>query len=192
MPHSFDHVFEHKHRLRAEMRAKRTGHADNNPASFKKLAEIFTRGIQLKPGSVISSYRAFRDEMDPHHLNEVLRAQGHKIALPIVVGKGLPLVFRLYEPGDALVANPMGIHEPLATGPAVEPDIMLVPLLAFDILRNRLGYGGGFYDRTIAGLHIAKPVMTIGIGYAYQQVPQVPTGPNDRRLDRIVTEINVL
>ena len=86
----------------------------------------------------------------------------------------------------------MGLHEPLATAPLVEPDVMLVPLLAFDPLRNRLGYGGGFYDRTIAGLHQRKSILTVGIAYAYQQLPEIPTEPHDIRLDKIVTEINVL
>ncbi|MGB9154742.1 MAG: 5-formyltetrahydrofolate cyclo-ligase [Alphaproteobacteria bacterium] len=192
MPHSFVNTLEHKHRLRTEMRAKRRGHPHNTPASFQAMSEGFLRHIALKEGSVISSYHAFNDEMDPDFLTHALRARGHKIALPIVVGKGLPLAFRHYDKGDVLEANAMGLHEPLATAPLVEPDVMLVPLLAFDPLRNRLGYGGGFYDRTIAGLHRRKPILTVGIAYAYQQLPEILTEPHDIRLDKIVTEINVL
>ena len=192
MPHTGILLFEHKQRLREEMRAKRQGHADNHAGTFKNMAALFVRDIELKPGSIVSSYHAFRDEMDPHHLNEALRAQGHKIALPVVVGKGLPLAFRLFEKDDVLARNAMGLHEPLPSGPEVVPDVLLVPLLAFDVLRNRLGYGGGFYDRTIAGIYAHKPVMTVGIAYDYQKVPHVPVGPHDRQLDRIVTEVNVL
>lgn len=190
MPHSSD-ILEDKRLMRAEMRARRQAQASGNLAAFKQLADVFVRNVRLPANSIISSYCAFRDEMDPFPLTEALRAQGHKIALPIVVGKGQPLTFRLYEPGDALVTH-AGIQEPLMTAPVIEPDVMLIPLLAFDIMRNRLGYGGGFYDRTIADILSRKPVVTIGIAYACQQVPTVPAGPLDRRLDRIVTEVNVL
>jgi 5-formyltetrahydrofolate cyclo-ligase len=85
----------------------------------------------------------------------------------------------------------MGIPEPLPTAPQLEPDILLVPLLAFDKNRNRLGYGGGFYDRTIAYLRQFQPLMAVGIAYSFQEVENVPTGTHDIALDQVVTEVNV-
>jgi 5-formyltetrahydrofolate cyclo-ligase len=117
---------------------------------------------------------------------------GHKIVLPVIIGKKKPLIFRVYEQGDRLLANPLGIFEPTSTAPGLGPDVVLVPLLAFDSKRNRLGYGGGYYDRTIKRIRAQKPVLTIGIACAYQEVPDIPTGPNDVPLDKIVTEKGVL
>jgi 5-formyltetrahydrofolate cyclo-ligase len=195
MPRSV--ISEQKDRLRAEMRAKRQEHARNASPScqslaWQKMAELFLRHISLDAGVIIASYCAFGNEMNPQLLAEALRAQGHKIALPVVAGKGLPLVFRTYEKGGVLIANTMGIEEPAPDNPVTEPDVLLAPMLAFDSLGNRLGYGGGFYDRTIAGLRLRKPLLTIGIAYAYQQLPQIAAEAHDMRLDKIVTEIDIV
>jgi 5-formyltetrahydrofolate cyclo-ligase len=190
--YSMPSLQDQKRLLRAEMRDIRRENASNNLSLFNKLAEVFARGLQLEKEAVVSSYCAFRDEMNPAPLAEALRAQGHRIVLPVVVGKREPLTFRLYQPGDELVKNFMGIREPVAAAPAVEPDILLVPLLAFDRQRNRLGYGGGYYDRTMASLRTRKPVLALGIAYAYQEVSRIPVGPNDIRLDKIVTELGIV
>lgn len=162
-----------------------------DPDSFAKLADVFMQHIQLEANVVVASYCAFRAEMNPVVLNEALRARGHQIALPVVTGPRMPLIFRLYEQGDRLLANPMSILEPACDAPEIAPDVLLIPLLAFDDRCNRLGYGGGYYDRTIAALRAKKRVLAIGIAYACQQVAEVPVGPNDIRLDKIVTEFNV-
>ena len=182
---------EQKHRLRTAMREKRRVSANNADGTFNKLAENFLHNIALKKGGVVASYCAIHQEIDPAQLIDGLRAQGHPIALPVITGKREPLIFRLYEQGDRLLINAMGVLEPASTAPKVEPDVLLIPLLAFDRQRNRLGYGAGYYDRTIADLLTRKPVLTIGLAYAYQEIAEIPTGPNDVRLDSIVTEIAI-
>ena len=173
------------------MRKLRHATAKENPLSGHQLADVFERYIQLEPTRLIASFHAFRDELDPRLLTDRLRALGHKIALPSIIGKGQALAFHMYEPGDTLTPNPIGIQEPLRTATKVEPDIVLVPLLAFDLARNRLGYGGGYYDRTIAELKTRKNILAIGIAYASQQVTAIPTGPHDVPLDKIITEVNI-
>jgi len=104
------------------------------------------------------------------------------VALPVTGGRGAVLQFRLWQPGDRLTPGPFGLLEP--TGPPAAPDVLLVPLLAYDICGNRLGYGGGYYDRTIA----ATGALAIGAAHGAQQVAAVPAGPEDRRLAGVVTE----
>jgi len=184
-------LYEQKNLLRQTMRAKRLSFSQSNPNSANQLVDLFKVYIQLQPGLVVASYHAFRDEMDPALLVTLLRNQGHPITLPVIIDKGQPLLFRLYDGIAPLAPNAMGILQPVDSAPVVEPDILLVPLLAFDRNRNRLGYGGGFYDRTIKGLRQHKPVLTIGIAYACQEVVEVPIGKNDVQLDKIVTDVNV-
>ena len=95
-------------------------------------------------------------------------------------GKGLPLVFRAWKPGDTLTAGVWGIQEPLPSSPAVDPDVLLVPLLAFDTRGYRLGYGGGFYDRTLAGFRTRKRVVAVGVAFDEQRIDAVPTPTYDR------------
>jgi 5-formyltetrahydrofolate cyclo-ligase len=182
---------DQKRRLRTDMRAERSASLHNNPNAANKLARVLTAHTHLAPNSIIGAYLAFRDEMDPAPLIAMLRAQGHKIALPRIIGKRQPLEFHLYAEGDELKPHAMGLLEPHPSAPTVDPDILLVPLLAFDRERNRLGYGGGYYDRTIGALLARKPLVTIGIAYASQEVAKVPVGPHDICLDKVITEVNV-
>ena len=116
-----------------------------------------------------------------------LHAEGCRLALPVMVGKGKPLVMRAWTPGDAMDAAAWGIAEPLPDKPEVEPDIVLTPLLAFDANGFRLGYGGGFYDRTLAKLRAKKPVVAVGVAYDEQRVDAVPVESYDQRLDWVLT-----
>ena len=116
-----------------------------------------------------------------------LRGEGHALALPCMQGKGLPLVFRAWIPGDEMAPAVWGIAEPLASRAVVLPDIVLVPLLAFDGRGQRLGYGGGFYDRTLEQLRSVKPVVTIGIAYDEQRLDAVPHLDYDQPLDWVLT-----
>ncbi len=123
-------------------------------------------------------------EPDLRPLLEALDAAGRAVALPVVTRRGVPLLFRAWHPGDALAAGPLGTLHP-AHGVAVDPDLLLVPLVAFDRACRRLGRGAGFYDRTLA----ARPgVRAIGFAHAAREVARVPTGPNDITLDAVVTE----
>ena len=130
-------------------------------------------------GRCIAGYWPVRGEIDPRPL---LLALGRPVALPVTGPRGTVLEFRLWRPGDELAPGPFGLSEP--TGPRAEPDVLLVPLLAFDACGNRLGYGGGYYDRTIA----ATGALAIGAAYAAQEAAAVPVGPDDRPLAGILTE----
>jgi 5-formyltetrahydrofolate cyclo-ligase len=169
-------------RRRAEVYAK-------NPEAPAALRDQFLQNIELSPKGIVSGYLARGSEMDPAPLIEALRVRGYHIALPTVTGRNMPLVFRSYKVGDQLMPGAMNIPEPASTAPVVEPDILLVPMLAYDSRYNRLGYGGGYYDRTLTALRLRKSVLAIGIAYACQEVPDVPADATDARLDRIVTEI---
>ena len=152
-----------------------------------RLAEHGLSFLPLAPGSVVSGFSAIRDEIDPAALLERLHGEGHHLCLPVMQGKGLPLVFRAWSPGDAMGKVQWGIAEPLPNKPVLEPDIVLVPLLAFDAAGYRLGYGGGFYDRTLARLRAIKPVVAVGIAYDELKVDAVPHRGYDERLDWVLT-----
>jgi len=110
------------------------------------------------------------------------------VVLPRVVGRGKPLEFHRYEAGAPLVPGEFGLLQPARDWPIVDPDILAVPLLAFDGEGYRVGYGAGFYDRTLAGLRAARDVVAVGFAFAAQEFPEVPHDENDQRLDWIVTE----
>jgi 5-formyltetrahydrofolate cyclo-ligase len=115
---------------------------------------------------------------------------GARIALPVTPPKGsdAPLTFRLWDAADQLAPGHFPVHEPPAHAPQVEPDLVLVPLLAFDRRGHRLGYGAGHYDRTLARLRALKPVTALGLSFSAQGVEVLPAGPHDQRLDGVVTE----
>jgi 5-formyltetrahydrofolate cyclo-ligase len=141
----------------------------------------------LEPG-VVSGFHPYRSEINVVPLMARLASEGWTTALPVVIGKGRPLLFRRWFPGDRLVDGVMDLRVPPEDAPELAPDLLLVPLLAFDRDGYRLGYGGGFYDRTLALLREKKPVMAIGVAYADQEVGHVPRGPEDARLDAVLTE----
>jgi 5-formyltetrahydrofolate cyclo-ligase len=143
----------------------------------------------LAPDSVVSGFAPMPDELRVWPLLRRLAGEGFRLALPVMQGKGLPLLFRAWKPGDAMDKGVWDIPEPRADKPAVEPDILLVPLLAFDRQGWRLGYGGGFYDRTLAELRARKGVTAVGLGYDQQQVDAVPHLPYDQQLDWVLTPL---
>ena len=117
-----------------------------------------------------------------------LSAEGWATCLPVVIGDDQPLVFRQWKMGDESDAGRWGILEPKPSAKTIEPDVLLVPLLSFDKQGYRLGYGGGFYDRSIEQLAAKKPIIVVGVGYSDQEVDKVPTQPHDQKLDWILTE----
>jgi 5-formyltetrahydrofolate cyclo-ligase len=143
--------------------------------------------LRVAPGAAVSGFAAIRDEINPAELMTWLHAEGFRLALPVMVSKGQPLLMRAWSPGDAMEAALWGIAEPLRSKPEVEPDVLLVPLLAFDKRGHRLGYGGGFYDRTLAKLRAKKPVTAVGVAYDEQMVDEVPVESYDQRLDWVLT-----
>jgi 5-formyltetrahydrofolate cyclo-ligase len=114
------------------------------------------------------------------------------LALPVVAGRGKPLVMRAWRWGEDLAQGVWGLREPKPDAPEVDPDILLVPLLAFDRTGHRIGYGAGYYDMTIAGLRARKAVTAIGLAFAAQEIAAVPATPRDERLDLVLTEREVI
>ena len=153
-----------------------------------RLAEAMLAQHAPPKGAIIAGYWPMGEEMDPRPLMLALASRGHAMALPVTPPRGQPLAFRAWVPGAALRPGPMGTSEPVA-GEELRPDVVLVPLLAFDRAGRRLGYGGGYYDHTLAELPGAK---AIGIAYAGQEMPEVPAGPQDFRLPLIATEDSVI
>jgi len=137
---------------------------------------------------VVSGFFSFTSEIPVLPLMAKLASVGWTTALPIVQGKNLPLIFRKWLPGEPTRPGIWDIPMPLETAPEVLPDVLLVPMLAFDGEGYRLGYGGGFYDRTLNLLRSLKPVQAIGIAYSDQQVAEVPHASHDEPVDWILTE----
>ena len=161
--------------------------AAHGPSAGARLAEHGLSFLEVAPGAIVSGFSAIRDEIDAGPLLSRLHAAGHPLALPVMEGKGLPLVFRAWSPGDAMGKVQWGIAEPLPDKQVLDPDIVLVPLLAFDAAGHRLGYGGGFYDRTLARLRAIKPVVAVGIAYDELKVDAVPHRSYDEPLDWVLT-----
>ncbi|HEY4164143.1 MAG TPA: 5-formyltetrahydrofolate cyclo-ligase [Dongiaceae bacterium] len=176
-------------RLAAERRAAAFAEL---PEGGTALATRFHDAVHLPRGGVVSGYWPLAGEMDIRPLLTRIHAAGHPIGLPVVIGKGQPLLFRHWSPGAALIQGSFKVMTPLENVPEVEPQVLLVPLLAFDHDGYRLGYGGGFYDRTLEKrrrqAHSGHPVIAIGVAYAAQETKSLPRGPFDQPLDWIVTE----
>jgi 5-formyltetrahydrofolate cyclo-ligase len=149
-------------------------------------------GLAVPDGARVSAYWPMRDELDPRPLLLALAARGHPLCLPVVARMGQALAFRAWAPGDPLVEARFGTQVPAETAQTVEPQVLLVPLLAFDRQGYRLGYGGGFYDRTLERLRAAGPVLAVGLAYAGQEAADLPVEPFDQRLDALVTERELL
>ncbi len=169
------------------MKAVRRAAAGERQDAAKHAATNFLRAIEIGPSAVVALYHPIKDELDTAALAAALAERGAILALPIVERRRAPLLFRKYAPGDPLTRGPFGVMAPPA-GPAVSPSIVVAPLLAFDRAGHRLGYGGGYYDRTLAKLRKEGAVLALGYGYGAQEVPRLPAGPRDQRLDWIVTE----
>ena len=147
--------------------------------------------LPVGPDVIVSGFSPIRTEINPLPLMRRLEAAGAKLALPVVVGKGKPLIMRAYAFGQELDAGVWGIREPKPTAPEVEPDILIVPLAAFDRRGNRIGHGAGYYDMTIMRLRSIKPITAVGIAYAAQEAAEVPVTDRDARLDLVLTERDV-
>ena len=157
--------------------------ADADPALGSALAQHLLDAWSPPAGAAVAGFWPIRDEIDIRPLLHALAARGHPIGLPVTPRRGLPLSFRRWTPGAHLLPGRFGTV--IADGPDMVPDVLLVPLLAFDRAGRRLGYGGGYYDRTLAGLPGAQ---AIGCAYALQEIATVPTGPHDIRLPAVATE----
>jgi 5-formyltetrahydrofolate cyclo-ligase len=172
---------DEKSRLRKHAREKRHALADPNFAL--RLAEC-AEDLALQPGTIVGAYHAHKGEADPAELLARLVELGVSIAFPRITRHDTALDFHIVPSGEVLMPGSFGIPEPLAHWPRARPGVLLVPLLAFDARGHRLGYGGGFYDRTLEALK----VPAFGIAYGGQEVPSLPAEPHDRTLTGILTE----
>jgi 5-formyltetrahydrofolate cyclo-ligase len=181
---------------KAELRVAAQACRDALPADARK-ATAETIAVRKFPlaiaaGTIISGFMPLKSEINPLPLLQKLAEAGARLALPAIAGRGMPLIMRAWEFGAPLDRGQWGIREPKPDAPEVEPDILLVPLLAFDRAGYRLGYGAGYYDMTIHRLRALKPVTAVGIAFAAQEVPKIPTTPRDERLDLVLTEREVI
>lgn len=169
-------------------------------AAFARRQQAFDAGLSSSAqlSSVLAGYRgvptagymAMRTEIDPTPAMEEVAAHG-PIGVPVILGAGQPLKFRVWEPDCGMIEGEFGARIP-ATGDWIEPEILIVPLVAFDRKGGRLGYGGGFYDRTLEGLRAKRPTLAIGFAFSAQEADDLPLEATDQPLDLIVTEAEVI
>lgn len=168
--------------------------AAEHAIAAEAVADRFLGNIALAPSSLVALYAPIGTELDTARLAQALEAAGHALALPVVIGRDAPLIFRCYHPGDPLHIGPYGIGQPGEQASERVPDVICAPLLGFDRDRYRLGYGGGFYDRTLALLRMRadiKPPPCIGLAFARQEA-RFAVDAHDQPLDAVVTENGVI
>jgi len=151
-----------------------------------------TLPLELPGGTIVSGYSPIKSEVDPAPLMKQLCARGLSLALPVIAGLDRPLVFRAWTADTQLVRGPLGILQPSAEAEEVEPEIVIVPMAAFDRQGHRIGYGAGQYDRTLEQLRKSKHIVAIGVALAVQEIPAVPAAAHDVRLDLVLTEREVI
>ena len=179
MMHSLD-----KTRARLQAKKKRAGAHD--PAAAIELIGEFP--ITRFRGAIIGGFWPIQSEIDPRPLMTAVEAQGHQLALPCTPRKGKPLTFRSWKTNEKLKTGPHNTREPYPDKEEMLPDLVLVPMLAFTEKGERLGYGGGFYDRTLEGLRQKKQVYACGVAYSAQQAFSLPAESHDALLDGLLTE----
>ena len=161
-------------------------HSDERARAAAAAARHFAAHADLAPSAVVAVYWPIRDEIDCRPVLSQLADAGQPVCLPVVVGSAAPLQLRLWESGAPLYPSGFGTLAPDDSAPLVEPDVIIIPLLGFDPTGTRLGYGGGYYDRTLAIL--SKRPRLIGYAFACQEIDSVPREPHDIPLDAVVTE----
>jgi 5-formyltetrahydrofolate cyclo-ligase len=183
-PHIPDELIEAKRAIRSRMLAERETWAS---ACGRALGEHVLRETPPPHGAVVSGFWPIGHEIDIRPLLQSLHERGHAIVLPETPKRGNPLIFRLWRPGDVMLPEKFGTFRP--DGQIAVPDFLLVPLLAFDRRGYRVGYGAGYYDRTLAAL---PGRFRLGVAYAASELDEVPAGPYDEKLDAVATECGVI
>lgn len=182
-------LIERKRALRGAMMIRRQGLGeDDRRAAAEGLLEIYQLERPAELPAVVAGFWPIKDEIDIRPLMAHLHGEGCRLALPVVHGRGQRLSFRAWKPVDPLETGVFGTLQPSAGCETLEPDVLLVPLLACDSEGWRLGYGGGYYDRTLEALRRRRRVTAIGVGFDLQFVPDVPHGADDQRLDWLLTD----
>lgn len=171
---------------------RKTAHLEMRATAPLELATL-NFPVQPKIGQqIVSAFYPYQSEIDTRPLLGKLAGDGWTTCLPIVVGLGLPLQFRRWLPGAPTIPGVWNIPRPAQDAEVLEPDVLIIPLLNFDRSGYRLGYGGGFYDRTLEKLRARKNIIAIGVGYSAQEVDHVPAGDHDQPLDYVMTEKEVI
>jgi 5-formyltetrahydrofolate cyclo-ligase len=173
----------------AEVRA--TLHAADSGAAGQAATHALRAIAPMRHVGTVSGYLPVRSELDPRPAMLELVGIGVRICVPVIEARAKPLLFRAWTKGTALVQGPLGTSVP-SSGDTLEPDVLLVPLLAFDLRCRRLGYGGGFFDRTIAALRDRREIRAYGFAYAGQRVEAVPHAVHDATLDAVITERGIV
>jgi 5-formyltetrahydrofolate cyclo-ligase len=163
--------------------------ASTRPAAARAAADHFFAAIPLAPDEIVAGYWRIKDEMDCQPILIRLMDQMQPVCLPVVLGDEQPLELRLWEQGTPLYEAGFGTLAPSELAPQVQPDVIVMPLLGFDSRGTRLGYGGGYYDRTLAKL--GKRPRLIGLAFSVQEISEIPHEPHDIPLDAVVTEKGV-
>ena len=190
-----DQLLQLKRDLRVDMIARRAALSDDVRAAAREAlvrAWRRERPVPAREGTgtipAIAAFWPMGEEIDIRPLLQALHDDGHPLCLPRTPRRGEPLTFHAWQPGDALGRGPVGTSQPPASAAVIEPDALIVPLLAVDPAGFRLGYGGGYYDRTLIRLRSRRAITAIGVCFEAQRIERVPTGPNDARLDFLLTE----
>jgi 5-formyltetrahydrofolate cyclo-ligase len=166
--------------------ARATLSADYRREAALRVATHFLNSVPNSTTQTIAGYWSIRDELDCRPILDALLESATKVILPVVTGPYQPLELRVWEPGVELEKAGFGTFGPPADAPVAIPDVLLMPLLAFDKMGTRLGYGGGYYDRTLASL--PKKPRLIGLAFAIQEVDEIPRLDHDVPLDAVITE----
>lgn len=177
-----------KAEMRAAAKARRAQAAKGAADAGRALSDEFCRSVRWRAPTVVAGYLPIGDEIDVIPLLRRLQGNGHRLALPQVVRSGGPLAFAAWTDGDTLGQGPFGTSQPTETAEPVTPEVVIVPLLAFDRDGFRLGYGGGYYDRTLWALRARRTILAVGVAFSVQETPAVPHGVHDQRLDWVITE----
>ncbi len=178
-----------KARVRAEALTRRRAAPDAARVAFAE--RLAREGVRLALGHsarVASAFHPIRGEPETLPLLAALAAAGVATSLPVTRAPGERLLFRFWKPGDATAPGALGIAEPLPSALEVQPDLLFVPLAAFDRRGHRIGFGAGYYDRTLAALREQRPTLAVGVAFATSEVAATPDEPHDERLDFIITE----
>lgn len=185
-------VTAEKAALRTEALVRRDALSPDDRA--KAGETIAARGFPLapRPGLIVSGFMPIRSEINSLPLLRRYAEAGAQLALPAIDGRGKPLRLRTWKIGDKLIAGQWNIREPAPEASEVVPDLMLVPLAAFDRRGHRIGYGAGYYDMTIAAARAKKAVLAVGIAFSVQEVARVPNLSHDERLDLVLTETETI
>ncbi len=146
------------------------------------------QALLAPPPACVAGYYPIHHELPPGGVMQRFMQVGAQLCLPVVSAPDAPLTFRAFAFGDALHKGAFGVLEPTPDQPEVSPDLILTPLLGFDATGARLGYGGGYYDRTLAALRARGPVTAVGLAYEVQRLERTPREPHDQLLDWIITE----